>query len=98
MRQILYAGVIGVLLLSSGGCSYLFYPQAKEFAERAKGADNVETLLNLTAMMESSAKARKADRAMTRACAICTTSSMPLTTRSARWTRPGARHLPLRLR
>ncbi|QOJ36035.1 MAG: hypothetical protein HRU82_14255 [Nitrospira sp.] len=57
MRQILYAGVIGVLLLSSGGCSYLFYPQAKEFAERAKGADNVETLLNLTAMMESSAKA-----------------------------------------
>ena len=57
MRQVLFAGFIGLVLLSSSGCSYLFYPHAKEFREKAKGADTVETLLNLTTMMETSAKA-----------------------------------------
>jgi hypothetical protein len=57
MRQVLLTGVIGLLLLTSSGCSYLFYPHAKEFTEKAKGANTVETLINLTNMMEASAKA-----------------------------------------
>jgi hypothetical protein len=47
------------LLLSTSGCSYLFYPHAKEFTEKAKGASGIETLVNLTNMAEASAKAAK---------------------------------------
>lgn len=47
------------ILLSLSGCSYLFYPHAKDFAEKAKGANQVETLINLTNMMEASAKAAR---------------------------------------
>ncbi len=57
MRQAILAGVIGLVMLTFSGCSYLFYPHAKEFTEKAKGADSVETLINLTTMMEASAKA-----------------------------------------
>lgn len=62
MRQALLAGVIGLVLLSSSGCSYLFYPHAKEFSEKAKGSTTVETLLNLTTMMEASAKAAQSGK------------------------------------
>jgi len=48
-----------VIVLSLSGCSYLFYPHAKDFAEKAKGADQVQTLVNLTNMMEASAKAAR---------------------------------------
>jgi hypothetical protein len=48
-----------LLLLGTSGCSYLFYPHAKEFTEKAKGATGVETLINLTNMAEASAKAAK---------------------------------------
>jgi hypothetical protein len=48
-----------VLLLGLSGCSYLFYPRADEFSEKAKGPTNVETVLNLTTMMEVSAEASK---------------------------------------
>jgi hypothetical protein len=57
MRKVLLTGIIGLTLLTSNGCSYLFYPHAKEFTEKAKGANTVETLVNLTHMMEASAKA-----------------------------------------
>jgi hypothetical protein len=62
MRQVLLAGVIGLVMLTSTGCSYLFYPHAKEFTEKAKGANTVETLINLTNMMEASAKAGQQGR------------------------------------
>ena len=48
-----------VLLLSTSGCSYLFYPHAKEFTAKAKGATGVETLINLTHMAEASANAAR---------------------------------------
>jgi hypothetical protein len=51
--------IAALLLLSTSGCSYLFYPHAKEFTEKAKGATGVETLINLTNMAEASAKAAK---------------------------------------
>jgi CHASE3 domain sensor protein len=56
--------MIGVMFLLVGlsGCSYLFYPHAKDFTEKAKGANHVETLINLTNMMEASAKAARSGK------------------------------------
>lgn len=47
------------LITGLSGCSYLFYPRADEYAEKAKGPTTVETVLNLTTMMEASAEASK---------------------------------------
>jgi len=44
-----------VLLMGLSGCSYLFYPQADEFRQKAKGTTSVDTLLNLADMMDKSA-------------------------------------------
>ena len=62
MRQLMFSSLLGVFLLTTGGCSYLFYPHAKEFTEKAKGGSTVDTLLNLTTMMEASAKAGQQGR------------------------------------
>ena len=43
MRQLMFSSLLGVVLLTTGGCSYLFYPHAKEFTEKAKGGSTVET-------------------------------------------------------
>jgi len=59
MRRTMSLFTLSVLLIGLSGCSYLFYPHAKDFAEKAKGATDVETLINLTNMMETSAKAAK---------------------------------------
>jgi hypothetical protein len=56
MQRLIGFLTLPVLLVWLSGCSYLFYPHAKEFAEKAKGATGVETLINLTTMMENSAK------------------------------------------
>ena len=55
------AAILTTVLLITGlsGCSYLFYPRADEYAAKAKGSTSVETVLNLTAMMEASAEASK---------------------------------------
>lgn len=57
MRHIV--SILSAVMLVTGltGCSYLFYPRASDFAEKGKGASGVETLVNLTTMMEASAKA-----------------------------------------
>lgn len=59
MRRVI--GMLGVsfLLLALSGCSYLFYPNAKEFTAKAKGATGIETLINLTKMAEATANAAK---------------------------------------
>ncbi len=57
MRHLILTGLLGLTLFTMSGCSYLFYPHAKEFAEKAKGADSIDTLINLTNMMEATAKA-----------------------------------------
>jgi len=51
--------VLSVFLLGLGGCSYLFYPRADEYAIQAKGAGAIETMINLTQMMEASAAKAK---------------------------------------
>ncbi len=62
MRQLVLSSLLGLVLVTTGGCSYLFYPHAKDFTEKAKGGTTVETLTNLTTMMESSAKAGQQGR------------------------------------
>jgi len=63
-KEVLMTRIIGLLSLSLllfglSGCSYLFYPRAGDYASQAKGATGVETLVNLTTMMEgTTAKAK----------------------------------------
>lgn len=57
MRQLILSSLLGFVIFTTGGCSYLFYPHAKDFTEKAKGGTTVETLINLTNMMEASATA-----------------------------------------
>jgi alkylhydroperoxidase/carboxymuconolactone decarboxylase family protein YurZ len=59
MRHIVHLLAVVMLVTGLTGCSYVFYPRAGEYIEQAKGASGVETLLNLTTMMEASAKAAK---------------------------------------
>jgi hypothetical protein len=48
-----------MLLIGLSGCSYLFYPRAADYVTQAKGASGVETVINLTNMMEVSASKAK---------------------------------------
>jgi len=50
---------ISILLIGLSGCSYLFYPRAGDYAIQAKGASGVETMINLTTMMEATAAKAK---------------------------------------
>ena len=59
MQRVIGLFVLSILLIGLPGCSYLFYPHAKEFSAKAKGETGVDTLINLTAMMEASAKSAK---------------------------------------
>jgi len=47
------------ILTSLSGCSYLFYPRAGDYATQAKGANSVETMMNLSSMMEATAAKAK---------------------------------------
>ena len=54
-------GILALVLMLTGlsGCSYLFYPRAGDYATQAKGASGVETMINLTNMMEATAAKAK---------------------------------------
>jgi hypothetical protein len=49
----------GLLLLELSGCSYLFYPRAGDDATQATGASGIETMINLTTMMDATAAKAK---------------------------------------
>jgi len=51
--------VLATLLIVASGCSYLFYPRAGDYAAQAKGATGVDTMINLTTMMEATAAKAK---------------------------------------
>lgn len=51
--------VLAILLVATSGCSYLFYPRAGDYAAQAKGATGVDTMINLTMMMEATAAKAK---------------------------------------
>ena len=59
MEKITSLFVVAILLVGLSGCGALFYPRAGDYAAQAKGASSVETLLNLSTMMEASAEASK---------------------------------------
>ena len=54
-------GMLALVLMLTvlSGCSYLFYPRAGDYATQAKGASGVETMINLTNMMEATAAKAK---------------------------------------
>lgn len=59
MQKILAVVATAALVVGLSGCSYVFYPRADDYAAKAKGASSVETVINLTKMMEASADASK---------------------------------------
>ena len=59
MQRMIGLFALSILLLGLSGCSYLFYPRAGDYATQAKGVSGVETMINLTNMMEASANKAK---------------------------------------
>ena len=59
MHRLIGTFILSMLLLGLSGCSYLFYPRAGDYAMQAKGASGVETMINLTNMMDVSAAKAK---------------------------------------
>jgi hypothetical protein len=59
MRRTVTFLTLSILLMGLSGCSYLFYPRAGDYAAQAKGTTAVETMINLTNMMEASAAKAK---------------------------------------
>jgi len=59
MQRLIGLFALSMLLIGLSGCSYLFYPRAGDYATQAKGATGVETMINLTNMMEASAAKAK---------------------------------------
>lgn len=61
MRAKLHMLGLSFLVLAVAGCGMLFYPKAGDFRKQAQGTTGVETLLNLTTMLEASAKATRGE-------------------------------------
>lgn len=59
MRHLIGILSLSLLLLGLDGCGYLLYPRADDYAMQAKGATPIETMINLTHMMETSAATAK---------------------------------------
>lgn|SRR5262245_1038330 len=59
MQRMIGLFALTMLLVGLSGCSYIFYPRAGDYAVQAKGASGVETMINLTNMMEGSANKAK---------------------------------------
>ena len=55
---------LSMLLVGLSGCSYLFYPRAGDYARQAKSTSGVETMINLTNMMEVSASKAKGGKGL----------------------------------
>ena len=59
MKQAIGVLALALMLAGLSGCSYLFYPRAGDYATQAKGSSGVETMINLTTMMETTAARAK---------------------------------------
>lgn len=59
MQRIAAVVAAAALVAGLSGCSYVFHPRADDYAVQAKGATSVETVINLTTMMEASAEASR---------------------------------------
>ena len=67
MQRLIGFLALSMLLIGLSGCSYLFYPRAGDYAKQAKGASGVDTMINLTTMMETSAVAAKGGKGVDQA-------------------------------
>jgi len=67
MRRAVGLLSLSLLLFGITGCSYLFYPHAKEFAAKAKDPNDIQTLINLTNMMEATAKTARSGKGVDQA-------------------------------
>ena len=83
MLRLIGLFTLSLVLIGLSGCSYLFYPRAGDYATQAKGASGVETMINLTTMMEATAARPRAGKASIPPSMICTISSMRSMMRSA---------------
>ena len=68
MARMMSVMVLMMVLTVGTGCSYLFYPRAGDYAAQAKGATAVETMVNLTTMMEATAAKAKGGKGNDAAC------------------------------
>lgn len=59
MERLMGTAALIIVLAFTSGCSYLFYPRAGDYATQAKGATAVDTMVNLTTMMEATAATAK---------------------------------------
>lgn len=59
MKRTIGLLALALMLTTLSGCSYLFYPRAGDYATQAKGASGVETMINLTNMMDATAAKAK---------------------------------------
>lgn len=59
MKRTIGLLAVALMLTTLSGCSYLFYPRAGDYATQAKGASGVDTMINLTNMMEATAAKAK---------------------------------------
>ncbi len=59
MHRVIGLLTMALTLTTVSGCSYLFYPRAGDYVTQAKGANGVETMTNLTSMMEATASRAK---------------------------------------
>ncbi len=59
MQRMIGLFALSILLIGFSGCSYLFYPRASDYAAQAKGTNGVETMINLTNMIQTSANNAK---------------------------------------
>ena len=57
-RTMTIAGLL-IFLAVTSGCSYVFYPRAGDYAAQAKGPTELDTMINLTTMMEATAAKAK---------------------------------------
>ena len=64
MQRLIGLLTLALVLTGLSGCSYLFWPRAGDYREQAKGATGVETMINLTNMMEASGKAAKGGKGL----------------------------------
>lgn len=67
MRNTIGLLTLSVLLIGLSGCSYLFYPRASDYAAQAKGANGIETMINLASMMEASTANAKGGKGVDKA-------------------------------
>ncbi len=61
MNKVMALFATVTLLAGFSGCRYAFYPRANDYVVESSRSNSVETVLNLTTMMEESAEVSKGE-------------------------------------